>query len=343
LKTNDLQYEKSNKLKQFFLLARPINLFIIGFTMYSIRFFLERQSFIQLGKQGQSFEQVDFFILCISSLFMGAAGNIINDYFDIQTDKINKPHRLIITKYISPKLALIVYWILNLLAISCSSYLSIRHETPVYFVIYTFTITLLWLYSKKLKRTFLLGNTAIAFLTSGVPLLVCMYYFSLAQLNSSSTVLIELKYELISLQHDIYRIPQIEIVFSIGVLLAVFAFFSNLAREVIKDAEDVKGDLIIHAKTIPLVLGISTATRIIGCLLALPTLLFCLYFMTAPWKNSGFQLLVFAPITLALLIQLSALSILLYRQQKTNFKTIHLLLKVSMFVGLFTPLYLTYF
>jgi len=94
----------------FFKLIRPINLLIIGLTMYSVRFFY----FTLGGMEANIFsggEKVDFALLVFSTLLIAAAGNIINDYFDVRADRINKPHKLIITKHIKRRWAIVYHWI----------------------------------------------------------------------------------------------------------------------------------------------------------------------------------------------------------------------------------------
>ena len=114
----------------FIRLIRPINLLIIALTMFSARYFLidyEKISDAELSfKEGESF---DFFLLVFSTILIAAAGNIINDYFDVKADRINKPEKLIVTKYIKRRWAIISHWMLNVIAFSIAIYLSTRNDT----------------------------------------------------------------------------------------------------------------------------------------------------------------------------------------------------------------------
>ena len=85
--------------------------------MYSTRLFLyiyEQLFKINLFQKGG--EEFDFFLIVFSTVLIAAAGNIINDYFDVRADRINKPEKLIITKYINRKWAILSHWVLNVIA-----------------------------------------------------------------------------------------------------------------------------------------------------------------------------------------------------------------------------------
>ena len=120
-------------MKYLFQLIRPLNLVIIAFTMYSTRLFLYlyevKFNATIFQKSG---EEIDFFLMVFSTLLIAAAGNMINDYFDVKADRVNKPEKLIITKYVKRRVAILNHWILNLIAFSIAIYLSARNNTLWY-------------------------------------------------------------------------------------------------------------------------------------------------------------------------------------------------------------------
>ena len=97
----------------FLRLLRPTNLAIIAFTMYGTGWFLEYYTDC-IGELWS----IDFFLLVLSTVIIAGAGNIINDYFDIKADRVNKPDRMIIGKHVKRRVAIISHWFLNIVAFS---------------------------------------------------------------------------------------------------------------------------------------------------------------------------------------------------------------------------------
>ena len=160
----------------FIKLIRPINLIIVGLTMYGIGWYLE-------GVYGENQQfgifSLPYTLLVVSTIMIAAAGNIINDYFDVKADRINKPDRVIIGKYVKRRVSIVAHWGINFVAFCIAIYLSWTLETFWYLFIHLLTINLLWYYSMHLKRRFLIGNLLIAALTALVPILVGFYFHQL--------------------------------------------------------------------------------------------------------------------------------------------------------------------
>jgi 4-hydroxybenzoate polyprenyltransferase len=215
----------------FFRLVRPLNLAIIGLTMYGIRFYLKHSN--------PSLREIDdslsFFLLVISTIFIAAAGNIINDYFDVKADRINKPEKLIITKHIKKRWAIVTHWLLNGLGFLIALSFSIQFNSFSLAFIHLLSINALWFYSTYFKRKLFLGNLIVALLTAFIPLLVLLFYHILANERKVET-------------STLYG-PQLIL------FLALFAFIQNLAREIIKDTQDIEGDKTIHVRSVPMKFG----------------------------------------------------------------------------------------
>ena len=198
----------------FYRLIRVPNLLIIVFTQYLARIFL-----IGPRQQWRSY-LLDhrFFLLVLSTVFIAAAGYIINDYYDVKIDTINKPKRVVVGRILRRRLAMIAHTGLNVLGLAIGLYVG-----KVVFL-YNFVAAFgLWLYSNQLKRLPLVGNLVIALLT-GASLSILAAYFR---------------------QHQ-------QLVYT----YAIFAFFITLIREIIKDMEDVKGDATFGCQTLPIVWGL---------------------------------------------------------------------------------------
>ena len=206
--------KKSFSVTGFLKLTRFPNLLIIGFTQYLAVIFLVAYP----ETWPDSLYDFKLFLLSSSTILIAAAGYIINDYYDIKIDYVNKPDKVVVGKLIKRRIVLFSHAALNIIGIAIGFYLSL------YVGIINFTAGfLLWIYSNKLKRMPLIGNVVIASLTGLSILVVAVYY-----------------------QRNYYLL----------INYAVFAFSINLVREVIKDMEDLRGDMRFGSKTLPIIWGL---------------------------------------------------------------------------------------
>lgn len=308
----------------FIRLTRPINLVIIAITMYGIAWYFEGVFKID---HSLGINSLAFFLLVISTILIAAAGNIINDYFDIKADLINKPNRVVIGKYVKPRVAIVSHWMINFIAFSIAVYLSWRLQTYWYLFIHLLTINLLWYYSLRLKRAFFIGNFLIAGLTALVPLLVGYYYFHIRAVMPTNA------------DYTNYY-PFTEGTISNYTLLLTFAisgfaFAMNLAREIIKDMEDVEGDKKLRAKTVPIVLGIPKTKWVAGIILSATIIISISIWMV----YSAIPIKSMIPVFISACCILICFILLILSTKKEQFKTIDLLIKFAMIFGMLTPVY----
>ncbi len=198
----------------FLKLIRFPNLLIIGFTQYFAAIFLVAEP---RGRM-DIFMDFNLFLLVISTMLIAAAGYIINDYYDIKIDYVNKPHRVVVGKLIRRRIVLASHWTLNLLGIAVGLYLSIYVGIVNFIAGFS-----LWLYSNQLKRLPFIGNFVIALLTASSLFVLAIYY-----------------------RQNVHLLAN----------YAIFAFSINLIREIIKDMEDLRGDMRFGSKTLPIVWGL---------------------------------------------------------------------------------------
>ena len=259
-------------------------------------------------------------------MLIAAAGNIINDYFDVRADRINRPDRLIIGKHIKKRWAIVLHWILNLIAFVIAIYLSYTFKTFWYVFIHLLSINLLWYYSSHLKRTMVVGNIIIALLTTLVPLLVGIFYNPLILIETSPLYPFE---EVV--EHENWIVY-------LSISLGLFAFFLNWSREIIKDIEDIDGDKVIKAKTLPIALGSKKTKWIATGVIFVPILVtICLYPL---YTISGLTLKAFYPIFGSAFFVVMALYFLWQpNTQKQDIKLSHTAIKLAMVCGLFLPIY----
>ncbi len=197
----------------FFRLIRVRNLLIILLTQYLTRILL-------IGPRDEwhhILADPRMHILSISTLFIAAAGYIINDYFDVKIDIVNKPERVIIGRYFKRRLAMGAHQFLNITGV----FLGLLVSKWV-FLVNVFCVTLLWFYSERLKKAPFIGNLVVSILTASSLLVVGIVYPWNRRLV---------------------------------LVYALFSFFITLVREIIKDMEDVRGDQTHGARTLPIVWG----------------------------------------------------------------------------------------
>src|SRR5690554_539963 len=308
----------------FLRLIRPVNLLIIAVTMYSVGGYLDIV-YTDFNHGTMLIQSFNFFLLVISTVFIAAAGNIINDYFDVRADRVNRPERTVITKHIKRRWAIVFHWILNFVAFGIAIHLGLVLETFWYVFIHLLSINLLWFYSMQLKRTLVIGNVVIALLTALVPILVGIYYQ-----DYFKEVMIESAYPFHLNSYVFFPVY-------LGVGLGVFAFVLNLTREIVKDMEDIKGDLVIKARTIPIVYGLRKSRSIVVFFMLITIAL------TIPivwfWKTGYIDGIALAPLVLSALSALFSLVILLQPINDRNLKTADLGIKLTIIFGMILPLF----
>jgi len=252
------------QLRSIFKLIRFPNLAIIAATQYAMRYLL-MEPLLPSDTFSLQFGDLQFFLLVLSTIFIAAAGYIINDYFDTRADLINKPSRVVIGVKINRRVAMILHAILNIIGVGLGVYLAFYIMLPALSFVFLIPTGLLWFYSTSYKRQFLVGNLSVAFLTGLVPLMVVL--FEIPMLNR--------EYGQVMLRSN----SSFNYIFAWVGGFSFFAFLTTLIREVIKDAEDFEGDRAYGMKTVPIVLGTFwTKIAILGLIsLTVFTLIFLLF------------------------------------------------------------------
>jgi len=201
-------------LSAFFRLIRSRNILIVVLSQYMVRIFL-------IGPKENWLEYLlDFkqFLIVFSTISIASAGYIINDYFDVKIDLVNKPQEVIIGKYFKRRVAILIHQVLNFVGLAIGFILSLK-----VFLINFLAISVLWFYSERFKRKAFIGNFLVAFLTAFSLIILGVYY-------QKNVALV-----------NIY---------------ALFAFSISLIREIIKDMEDIRGDARYGCRTLPIIWGI---------------------------------------------------------------------------------------
>lgn len=245
-------------MKSIIKLIRLPNLLIIAFTQFAMRYLI-MEPLLPSASFSLQFSNIHFFLLVLATMFIAAAGYIINDYFDTRTDRINKPERVMVGVSVNRRTAMTLHTVFNIAGVGIGVYLSVYIDLLAISFLFFLTAGMLWFYSTNYKRQFLIGNIIVAFLTSMVPMMVVL--FEIPMLNK--------EYGQIMLQYN----SNFNYIFIWVAGFSGFAFLTTLIREIIKDAEDFEGDAAYGMKTLPIVAGTKYTKAAISFLILLTIVL----------------------------------------------------------------------
>ncbi len=302
-----------NPIIAFFKLIRVENLLIIVITQWCIKYLV----FSPINEFSK-FTPALFTISLLSTLLIAAAGYIINDYFDVKTDKINRPETVVIDVVIKRRWAMILHIAFNGVGLILGLYLALKCHTLKLLIFQLLSILLLWFYSTHFKKQLLIGNIVVSLLTATIPLMPMVYEYYLAGgIDSLNSFLIG----------DFLKTL---VIIVIG--YSAFAFLTSFAREVIKDMEDYKGDIQTGCKTMPIVWGIITSKVVTFFVIFITIGLLLL--ASLKFYKEGHLLAVYYILGIVIL----PLSIILIQTTRAktskDFKMASLLLKFTMLFGI---------
>ena len=223
----------------FFRLIRWPNLFFIALTQ--VLFYYSLVEPLYAKGINTSFQKLHLILLIIASVLIAAAGYIINDYFDLNIDQVNKPRRMIIEKVIKRRWAIAWHILLSFAGLIISFYIGYQLHNYWLGLSNLACIFLLFGYSITLKKKLLLGNILISVLTAWVIVVAFLCYYQSFYCNGCDA----------ANPDSLFRR-----FIKISFLYAGFAFVISLIREVVKDMEDMEGDAKYGCKTMPIVWGI---------------------------------------------------------------------------------------
>ena len=291
-------------------LIRWQNLFMIALVQCLIKYGL-----LQPFGVSMALSMFHFVLLVISTLCIAAAGNIINDIYDVETDSVNKPEKVIIGKSVSEKMGYNLFIILNVLGVGIGFYVSYiigKSELSAIFVIIS---ALLYVYASFLKQTFLIGNLIISALVALSIIIVGV--FELIPVMTIQNQGIQLAFFRILLDY------------------AIFAFIINFIREIAKDIEDIDGDHKSGMHTLPIVIGRNRASKVLFALSLIP-LVAVIYYINIRLYKQPIAVIYYLVFVIAPLIYCSIL--IFNAKTKKDFHTISNLLKLVMLFGMLSIL-----
>ena len=237
-------------IKAFARLIRLPNVLIILLTQFLLRYCI-LLPYLYACEPGSISPFPDFLILVSITAMIAVGGYVINDYFDVKIDSVNRPGKQVVNRFISGHAAIKLHIIVNVIAILLGFYLAWRLKALTFGFIFPFISALLWIYSAKYKRTVFWGNFIVAGLSAFVILLVWLFEFFWLRLNDLLFISV---------------LPGIHWVTSLFIAYAAFAFLVSMVREIVKDMEDAEGDEMAGCKTLPLVAGNYYTRVIVGAI-----------------------------------------------------------------------------
>ena len=228
-------------LFEFSRLIRLKNLAILVVTQAFVRLFLINPVFFNY-KIEHALAGWQFALFVLATVCIAAAGYIINDYFDADIDRINKPGKVVVGRYFSRREAFRMHLAFNVLGALLGVLAAWLAGNITLGFIFIVSAGLLWFYAKTFKKVFLLGNLLVAAFTAFAILTVV--FFETGLFGNADLLVLAANRE----------------VFELTLAYAAFAMITTTMRELVKDMEDIEGDRAYGCKTVPVVLGV-TATK----------------------------------------------------------------------------------
>lgn len=254
---------------------------------------------------------LDFIFLIFATVFIAAGGYIINDIYDIEADKINKPTKCIVNVRMSLKNTRTLYYTFTVIGLAFGFMVSTIISKPLYIIYFIGVSVCLYIYSRDLKTIPLLGNVLVSILVGASILIVGVF-------------------DLFPLQNPVNSKGQLT-VFYILKDIALFAFLINFLREIVKDIEDLQGDYTAQYRTLPIIFGTKRTARITASIGLICMFIISTYIFTYLGNHTiaiiiAFVLII-APLAYACILLWDA-------STKKEFSKISFLLKIIMFIGI---------
>ena len=242
-----------NKIGAFFRLVRWQNLFITALMMCLVYHCVIMQT-----------STLAFTLLVIAMTLIVAGGYVINDIFDKEIDAVNKPERVIVGKIFSEKQCGIFYWALTIMGLGCGLMAGILAHGKNFYTIFASLLLLacfLYSYSSRYKKKLIVGNVIVSLSVAFAVFLPWLFQILSMLVNKEML-----------LEHQEWMRVTLHIV----LIYVAFAFLMTLIREIVKDMEDVEGDMRLNCRTIPIAWGLKAA-QVIVLVLSLLTFTMSIY------------------------------------------------------------------
>ena len=300
-------------------LIRWQNLLFLGILVWV----MEKWVCVPILNAVRFYEVLPWWLLCLlmaAVILSAAAGYVVNDYFDVKIDRINRPDKLIVTNTVTKDQAMLLYRVFAITGALLGLLVAWLVRSWIIAAVFLLVPGLLWFYSSSYKRQFIVGNFIIAFVSALPPLLI-------AQTN------VEWLY-----RHYPEVMPYVPVAHDLLVWcagFALFAFLTTWIREIIKDLQDQAGDRELECHTMPIVCGELPSKITVTVMIAATVALACfLVFAVLPfpyeWGSLTTRYLVFG-----FLIPMACELWLLWAARiPSDYRNAQMLMKFIMFIGM---------
>jgi 4-hydroxybenzoate polyprenyltransferase len=296
------------KLKAIYTITRFPNLVFIFLTqilVYDKLIYTPLQSV----NATRIFAFTDMILLAISTTLIAMGGYIINDYFDVKIDEINKPNRVTVELQFRRRYIMFAHIAINFVALCIALPLAFKAGHISLLGIQLLSIILLVLYSAYFKRKPIIGNIIVAILTALTVLTPALFEHQIIFTNYFYTI----------------------------ICIAIFAFIYTWMREIVKDLEDIKGDEADGCRTMPIVFGIK-ASKYALYILALFMMIYCILIIVN--ANEIFIIFITSMLTVHIVGTIIFCSKLSKSYQHKHFKWLSRFLKIITFIGILQILFI---
>lgn len=260
-------------------------------------------------------------LMTLGTVCIAAGGYVVNDYFDVKIDRINRPDRLVVTRTVSKDTAMTLFYVLTAVGLAMGLGCAWTVRSSAVGLVYILAPGLLWFYSASYKRMLLVGNLIVAFLSALPPIVV-----ALVQSAWLSRVYNQDLLRYIPVGRDLF-------VWLSG--FALFAFLGTLAREIVKDLQDQNGDRELECHTLPIVWGDRVSQVLVTVLImAIMALVAYLHWggvmpFNRSWSSPATRYIVFG----LYVPMLCEIALLWSAKIATDYRSAQRLLKFILFIG----------
>lgn len=300
---------------RFLKLIRIQNLLMLALMQLVFKY-----GFLDLQQIPQALDDFHYWLLVLTTVSLAAAGYIINDVHDRETDLENKPDRVLVSGKVGETAAYNLFFAFSVLGVGLGFYLSNSIGRSGFALLFVVISATLYLYATNFKRTFLVGNFLVA-------ALLALSVFIIAVFDLLPVVTPENR-------------GTMSVYFRVILDYAIFAFVINLIREIVKDLEDVNGDYNQGMNTLPIALGVSRTAQVVFWASIAPTAILLhyvnKYYMENQlyWATLYSLIFVIAPMAYFVVKMWSA-------RQKKEFTHLQRVLKLVILFGVLSILVVT--
>ncbi len=304
----------------FLKLIRWPNLLIITLSMVFTLFFVVRPGLGIMGFEA-GLSPLSFFLLVFATLCIAIGGYLINDFYDMNADSVNKPGANQVGRKFGVFFVDILYWIFTVIGVLAGVVLAWMIDQLNYSLIFVFSAGLLWFYSSRYQCQPLVGNLVVAFLSALSFGLVWVFEFFALSTQADVFVNVQQSFRLVNRMVLVY---------------IAFAFIVSFLREMVKDMQDVAGDDRFGCRTFAVVYGTKKATRVSLAVAILGLL-------GASWTHFYFYQMefyyLFSYFFLVDLVFVYVIFLLFRAEKKEQFANLSAVIKILMFTGIISMVF----